>query len=442
MQNHITALSRSKDVRFDIRIYVTGSDIDDPRIHIVQTVSELLRDAHFATSQLLIFHWGVYHDLYNFIFATLPHQRVICYFHNITPSRLFSDARIRNDIERGEQQIDNLFFPDLIFCNSDFSKSNLVERGLPPERLETLYPVHIIPSSASVARSHAGPAQLLYVGRFVPHKGVRELLLALAESKRASGPPFHLKLIGPKRYSDLPYIDELRGIIASSGLSHDIEFLGEVSDARLSREFSATHALIMPSYHEGFGLPVVEALNAGCFAIAFDGGNLSHLLRDVGVLVPAGDVKALRAAIDDFNARMTSPFAHRRYPLRGEEVSVPVYEAAARQAAAKFIQYDTDRDRFVGKALSLLEFPMEQAASTLRQSGDGLPDLPIAATAATDALIGNLSSRLTRLETVFLHRRRWLNATDQLIQSAASSAASHPSSHPRCDEPLSGKKRR
>jgi len=430
MQNHIKALTQSKSVSFDIQIYVTGSDIDDPRIRIIRSVGELLRDAHFSASEVLVFHWGVYHELYDFVFATLPCQRVLCYFHNITPSRLFTDPRVRSDIAKGERQIDNLYLADFVFCNSDFSRQDLLTRGLPHERMEVLYPAHIMPSSGVATRSQTGTAQLLYVGRFVPHKGAQELLLALAASRRERGPSFNLKLIGPKRYSDPSYMDQLRRLVASSGLSQNVEFLGEVSDSRLSRELSAAHALVMPSYHEGFGLPVIEALNAGCYVIAFDGGNLSHLLRDVGVLVPAGDVNALRRALDDFNARMTTPIAVRRYPLRGDEVGVAAYESAARRVAARFTSYTADQHRFTGKVLALLEHPPRRPITTLRnEEASRSSVLPNAST--TNGLAAGLSSRLDSLEAAFLNRRQWLSATDDLIKSAANftSAASRHSSH-------------
>jgi hypothetical protein len=79
-----------------------------------------------------------------------------------------------------------------------------------------------------------------------------------------------------------------------------VSFAGELSDGALAAVYARAHALIIPSFHEGFCVPVVEALSAGCFVIATDAGNLPELVGKFGAIVPAGDIAALGAALGAF----------------------------------------------------------------------------------------------------------------------------------------------
>ena len=75
----------------------------------------------------------------------------------------------------------------------------------------------------------------------------------------------------------------------------------------------AAGALIQPSLYEGFGLPVVEAMACGCPVIASDIAPLREVAGGAAMLVPAGDVTRLGAAVGDLIA---SP--ERRRSLAGE----------------------------------------------------------------------------------------------------------------------------
>jgi glycosyltransferase involved in cell wall biosynthesis len=70
--------------------------------------------------------------------------------------------------------------------------------------------------------------------------------------------------------------------------------------------YLSADALVLPSYHEGYCVPAVEALWAGCFPITFDSSNLPHVTGGLGTLVPTGSVDAFRAAVFDFVDRIDS----------------------------------------------------------------------------------------------------------------------------------------
>lgn len=354
MHDQIRALDESA-AEYDIRIFVSEASVADPRIRTVGAPGEILRDPHFRRSRLVIFQYGVHYPLFDLLLAHLPHQRTLAYFHNVTPAALFADSspQARALTALSERQIDNLFFCDRVLCNSAFSRDGLIARGLAPERVEVLLPA-VRAQPAAGRRGGEGPARLLYVGRFVPQKGVRELLLAAAAARDAGAPAFELRLAGARRYSDPRYLDEIAALIAQRGLAERVRLLGELSDAALAGEYAAAHALVMPSFHEGFCLPVVEALAAGCYVIASDAGNLPALAGPLGTILPAGDIAAWAAALGDFARRLSIPLTQRRYRGVDGEIPIAEYEAAALRRAGLF-GLATFRARFAGQAAQLLE---------------------------------------------------------------------------------------
>jgi len=102
-------------------------------------------------------------------------------------------------------------------------------------------------------KNHGGSKRLLYIGRYETYKNVEILIQAMDFL-----PGFTLLLAG--------YCEEIRKIdlLKNSQAKDRIVFLGRIDDAAYLRLLEGCDALVMPSKDEGFGLPVVEAMNAGC----------------------------------------------------------------------------------------------------------------------------------------------------------------------------------
>lgn len=109
--------------------------------------------------------------------------------------------------------------------------------------------------------------------------------------------------------------DSIDERVEALGLSDRVRFAGYVDDEQLPLWYNAAAALVMPSYYEGFGLPVAEALACGTPVVAAATSSLPEAGGDVALYFDPRDADALAAcleqALDDpavrHNARATGP---------------------------------------------------------------------------------------------------------------------------------------
>jgi len=143
-----------------------------------------------------------------------------------------------------------------------------------------------------VQRGGPGRDQVLFVGGTMLRKGISTLLSAWADYNG----PEKLLVAG---YGDAESFGLLR---ADHGVAPDrAEYLGFVDEDRLLKMYRESKALVLPSFEEGFGIPVLEALAAGTPVICSDAVGSRFVVEecDAGEVVPAGDPDALRTALTD-----------------------------------------------------------------------------------------------------------------------------------------------
>jgi glycosyltransferase involved in cell wall biosynthesis len=129
-------------------------------------------------------------------------------------------------------------------------------------------------------RAPEGPPYFLFVGTLEPRKNLPMLVEAWREVRREIAADL---VIAGRARADAPEIGEEPGL----------RLLGEVPDGQLPSLYSGAIALVYPSLYEGFGLPVLEAMQCGACVIA------SRALEEVGgdAVEYADDAAALAAAM-------------------------------------------------------------------------------------------------------------------------------------------------
>jgi glycosyltransferase involved in cell wall biosynthesis len=123
---------------------------------------------------------------------------------------------------------------------------------------------------------------LLTVGRVVPNKGVHHDLAALA-ALRAGGVDARLQVVGA--HGPRAYLTELRRLVDRLGLEDDVVFTGSVSDEELAAHYETADAFLFLSEHEGFGIPLVEALRFGLPVVALAGSATAETAGGAALLV-------------------------------------------------------------------------------------------------------------------------------------------------------------
>ncbi|MCC6485822.1 MAG: glycosyltransferase family 4 protein [Armatimonadetes bacterium] len=133
---------------------------------------------------------------------------------------------------------------------------------------------------------------VLFVGLLTPRKGVLSLIQAY-ELAHAQAQFQALVLVG------LPGsgYDEIRTKAEMSPLRDKIRFLGAADDRVLAALYRRAAVFCLPSFHEGFGLPVLEAMLLGCPVVAADATSLPEVVGDAGLLFPAGDWQKLSESL-------------------------------------------------------------------------------------------------------------------------------------------------
>ena len=156
-----------------------------------------------------------------------------------------------------------------IFTDSEYSKRQILEHlDVPGEKVTVSYlgvGLQFFPEPREKAKQtvqrECGVARpyVLYVGNLKPHKNVEGLLQAFALTWRRSAGAFELLIVG----DDTSGGPVLRDLAAKLGITAATRFAGRVSDEVLRCAYSAAELTVLPSFEEGFGLPVLESMACG-----------------------------------------------------------------------------------------------------------------------------------------------------------------------------------
>jgi glycosyltransferase involved in cell wall biosynthesis len=270
-------------------------------------------------------------------------ETLVVNYHNITPSELLKpwDHYLALGQERALGDL-SVLAPRtaLAVADSAYNEAHLAETGfaatavVPPSA--ALGP-EVAAAEPPVPRDRRGGARWLAVGRVAPNKAVEHALAALAVTRQHGDPAATLRIIG-RPVTDT-YERALRRQVAELGLTDAVTFAGYASDGAVAAAYAAADVLVVTSEHEGFCVPVVEAMAAGLPVVAFDRGAVPEVLGGAGVLVASRDPYALSRTIGDL---LADPARRRR-----------VVEAGRRRLAE--LNLDSAAERFVDLLLPLAD---------------------------------------------------------------------------------------
>jgi glycosyltransferase involved in cell wall biosynthesis len=287
--------------RLDLKVYALRCDMPDSRIVTVSEAAAVAADPHFQTSDLILYHFGIYYPLFDSILLAPRTARTVVTFYGITHPGLLGEG-VRDSLYRSFQQAVNLHAADRILITSQFLAQELERMRVPAERITPI----LLPASferlpdPDRRQPPTDELRLMYVGRFVSAKGIMDLVKAVHAFRGKVSVPVRLDLVGSATFSDPSYLAGLREFVTEHGLGDAVHFHHDIGDGELSKLLLAADALVIPSYHEGFCVPVIEAMACGCFVICSDAGALPETSGGLGRLFAVRDVRQLAERLAEF----------------------------------------------------------------------------------------------------------------------------------------------
>lgn len=179
-------------------------------------------------------------------------------------------------------------------CPSRNTADVLIRYGVAREHIAITPPGTARAGSPRQREEFRRPLHLLSVATITPRKGHRLLVEALAGIDRDA---WRLDCIGSLS-RDLACVAELRALIARHHLEANVRLLGERRPEQLPSAYDDADLFVLPSFHEGYGMAFAEALACGLPIVATTAGAIPYTVpQSAGLLVPPGDVDALREAL-------------------------------------------------------------------------------------------------------------------------------------------------
>ena len=140
-----------------------------------------------------------------------------------------------------------------------------------------------VDSQSAVSVLGVSAPYVLFVGTMEPRKNLPRLLRAVAKLPQynSSLVDVQLVIVGSKGWGGLHVEED----IVALGLSSKVKVLGKVSDENLSALYQRAECLVMPSLYEGFGFPLVEAMQRGTPVISSNTSSMPEVVGAAGLLV-------------------------------------------------------------------------------------------------------------------------------------------------------------
>lgn len=231
-----------------------------------------VRDFHAlqpAENDTVLVHYSHGSATFDPLFA-LPGKKVVLY-HRITPaSALRGISRAQAEAsDAGEKDLHR--FARFAFASVAHAKEGAAELAAAGYRNPAVIPYFLyepmykaLPASIE---NNTGSRVIAVVGRVMPHKGIEDAILVLRALRAEHGPDWRLIVAGDPAGAEA-YLERLAVWAEEAGVGDNVTFTGRVSQAELLGIYSSAAVLLFPSRHEGFGVPLVEAMRFGVPVVA------------------------------------------------------------------------------------------------------------------------------------------------------------------------------
>jgi L-malate glycosyltransferase len=217
-------------------------------------------------------------------------DRLVSIYHNITPAHWFLGfhPHLAGLCYHGRRELETFAGrSELGLGDSEYNRRELVAAGFAKTGVLPIVldlEAYRRPPSPVVRRLYRdGKTNLLFVGRIIPNKKIDDLIRVFAIYKRYLDPRSRLLLVGDYRGHER-YYDRLVEMVRELRVD-DVVFTGHVDEDDLYAYYSVADLFLCLSEHEGFCVPLQEAMSFGIPVLAYDAGAVAETLHGGGVLL-------------------------------------------------------------------------------------------------------------------------------------------------------------
>jgi glycosyltransferase involved in cell wall biosynthesis len=254
-------------------------------------------DSASRTGDVTIFHYALPSPM-SAAFTALAHGRILQY-HNVTPARFFAPyapSLFRLAVIARKELGDLASAADLALGDSAYNRRELDEMGF--------VRTDVMPIAVDTDRLMKAPRQpvleeilddglvnFLFVGRIAPNKKIEDHIKLAEQYKRYVDAYYRFIFVG--RFDVVPqYYAAIRGLLSEYKMLEDrFIFTGPVPDAELAAYYRAASVYISLSEHEGFCVPLVEAMAMDVPVLAYSAAAVPDTLGGAGVQFAPKDLE-------------------------------------------------------------------------------------------------------------------------------------------------------
>lgn len=294
-----------KEQDLEVEIFTENILIKDKAIKNIDSISNFIKHR----KDLIIYHHstGWFKGLN--MLTSIGCKRVIKY-HNVTPPDYFYGFS-RDYVEACEGGIEQLNIIasldlDMYLNTSRFNMVEMIARGVEASKCFIVPPFNNIdrlkglkPDFAILEKYNDKKVNVLSVGRVVPNKGFTELIDAFTLYNKCFNKESRLIIVGDRHPRLSTYINFLDDKIKYMGLEDSIVFTGKVSDEQLKSYFLIARAFALTSYHEGFCLPLVEAMSMKIPVVTYGSTAVANTVGNGGIAWEDLDINLIASTIDE-----------------------------------------------------------------------------------------------------------------------------------------------
>ncbi|MBP5492301.1 MAG: glycosyltransferase family 4 protein [Clostridiales bacterium] len=278
-----------------------------PEIPQADTVLFYDVEKNLLPEDLLIFHfaWITPEPIWKKL-RNLPCRKIMIY-HNITPAEFFEpyDKAMAKSALRARQQLkEGAEFFDAAWADSEYNAEELKAAGY--KDVSVLPLVIAFDDYAKTPSRHVmdelsdGYTNILFVGRMVPNKCLEDVIAVFAEYKKQHNPKSRLIFVGNDSMTG--YVNKLRHMCRELKIK-DVLFKSHCPFADILAYYRSADAFVCMSEHEGFCVPLLEAMYFRVPLIAYEAGAVPLTMGDAGVCVrskePSATSSILHALLSD-----------------------------------------------------------------------------------------------------------------------------------------------